>query len=472
MLAACDDRAMLGSQADDAAITVRSETAPTSTADAAAPVDRAEDTALPGRDAEAGLDASAAAHDDGLDARTAGDDASADALVPAASEAGAADAAHGDVTGADAASNASTAARDYAVGTARIEMTARNNRNLTLQLWYPAVEAARAEASAGHPMIELEAEGPRRALLERLLKDAPERCANRTMHAAHNAAPIARATPFPLLVFSHHLEGMRVALFSLAEAMARLGFVVAGPDHTPWTLYDRTDDLKSADLLATALRFDPGQFAVRADDIQSVIDLMLDAGASNLPVGIRGKIDPARIGMFGHSAGSITAGIVTAREPRIRASAFIAFPPAAVLSLLNIADQPSITDFHVPALFTLAQEDASLNTVGGNDAIREQFDAYPASAYLVEVRNAGHWSFADDNGLIPDFADGCGKATRTSDGSEASYENLDGARVRELTAQQLASFFGSQFLGGSNAALEESSAAELVVRSHGSPVQK
>ena len=45
------------------------------------------------------------------------------------------------------------------------------------------------------------------------------------------ARPYPRTASFPLVVFSHHYEGVRFALFSVAERLASLGFVVAAPDH-------------------------------------------------------------------------------------------------------------------------------------------------------------------------------------------------------------------------------------------------
>src|SRR5262245_60764589 len=45
---------------------------------------------------------------------------------------------------------------DFAVGTARADVDVSPRRRLPLQIWYPAVESARAEANAGRPIEEFE----------------------------------------------------------------------------------------------------------------------------------------------------------------------------------------------------------------------------------------------------------------------------------------------------------------------------
>lgn len=47
--------------------------------------------------------------------------------------------------------------RDFAVGTVRVVMDVSQGRRLPVQIWYPAVETARAEAKAGRPLQSLQA---------------------------------------------------------------------------------------------------------------------------------------------------------------------------------------------------------------------------------------------------------------------------------------------------------------------------
>jgi dienelactone hydrolase len=423
--------------------------------DAAAKRDAATGTTEPATDGGAGLASSDASSADASFADAQALDATradASSSPPAADDAGA------------APPDATTG--EFVVGTTRIEFAARDGRILPVQLWYPAAESARAEASAGHPVSEFEPPGPRRALLERLLASAPEGCANRRMHAAFDAPVNAAAAPYVLLVYSHHLEGMRIAQFSVAEALTKLGMIVAAPDHSSMTLFDRTDDLQTADLLGTALRFQLDALALRAVDIEDVISKLLDREATVIPEGIRGKIDPARVGAFGHSMGSMTTGVVAARDTRVKAAAYMSFPPAALLTLLNLLEQPQIESFRVPALFMLNLEDGPLNATGGTEALREQYEAHAPLAHLVEVRDTGHWSFADDCALIPDFADGCGRGTRTVEPYD-EFDFLPNAQARQSAAHYVAAFFSSQFLGKPATAFSAPNpAAHEIVKSH------
>jgi predicted dienelactone hydrolase len=453
-LVACDDPKQRAARTSDAAVRAGDDQPARATdADDAAPEDTesalrdAAYTALGGPDG--GLDAGADDAQVAVGAHAEPTDSGADTLPPE-----------------DAKAALAADAGDYAVGTTRVDIKARDGRTLPLQLWYPTLETARSEANGGHDVSEFEAPGARRDLLTRLLANAPPGCTNRRMHAALDAAPYPAAAPYPLLVYSHHNEGMRYALFSLAERLAQLGFVVAAPDHTGLTLYDRTDDLASEDVVAMALRFRSDALVIRAGDIASVLDVALDAEAEALPSALRGKLDGTRVGLFGHSMGSMTMGIVAQRDARVRAAAYLSFPPATVSTLLNLLDQPTIESFRVPALFMLNQEDAALNTVGGNDAIREQFAAHAPLAYLVEVKDTGHWSFADDCALIPDFNDGCGQGTRHEEPFDA-YQNLQSELARQSAARYLAAFFGQQLLGAEPGPLNGTTSAPYeLVRSH------
>lgn len=333
------------------------------------------------------------------------------------------------------------------VGSMRVLLSTNDGkRKLPVQLWYPTSEQQREEAVAGYPVSEFEPPGERRALLERLIAKAPEGCTTRVMHAALDAPLAAASEPYPLLVYSHHLEGMRIALFSLAEALARRGFIVAAPDHEGRTLFDRTDDLQSPDLLGQVLRVRSDDLSVRVSDLKGLLDILLDPQSQQVPDAIRGHIDPKRVGLFGHSMGSVTTGAVVASEPRVRAAAYLAFPPAQVSALLDLFGQPTLDKLRVPGLFMLNKEDAALGAVSGLDAAREQFKAYASSAYLVEVEDTGHWSFADDCGLNPDFQDGCGRGTR-QELPYAPFEFLDNTIARQTAAQYLSEFFAEQLLG-------------------------
>jgi predicted dienelactone hydrolase len=103
----------------------------------------------------------------------------------------------------------------------------------------------------------------------------------------------ASGTHHPLVVMSHGTGGMALNSYDTAIALADAGFVVAAVTHTG-------DNYRDQSAFSTRR-----QFAGRVRHVSRVIDFMLGAWVGS------GSIDPARIGLFGHSAGGTTA-LITA----------------------------------------------------------------------------------------------------------------------------------------------------------------
>ena len=98
-----------------------------------------------------------------------------------------------------------------------------------------------------------------------------------------------KGTGLPLVVISHGTGGSAAEHFDTALALADAGFVVVALSHTGDNYKDR------------AYSFTPRNFIDRPRHISRVIDFMLNAWDGH------DRIDPARIGIFGHSAGAATA---------------------------------------------------------------------------------------------------------------------------------------------------------------------
>jgi dienelactone hydrolase len=297
----------------------------------------------------------------------------------------------------------------HAVGTTRFDVTDdARGRTLTVQAWYPT-----ADAAADVPVATLEPEALR-ATLEGAYAGVPESCATRNAHVAVDGA--AEAGPFPLVLFSHCHDCLRWSGMTIAERLASHGFVVVAADHTDNTIYDYLDD--------TDVPLSAGFLPVRAGDVQFVLDEVLASGT--LP------IDPERIGVFGHSFGSVTAGKVAVDDDRIDAAFGIAAPFENPL-LAGV----TITDLEVPIGFLVAREDNSITELG-NDWIRDNFAEATAPVWKIEVNDAGHWSFSDLVGLEP-FPAGCGAGVRQTDSTDFTY--LDAATGRGIAAAYVTAFF-------------------------------
>jgi dienelactone hydrolase len=326
----------------------------------------------------------------------------------------------------------------YAVGTLRFEVDAGSGRVLPVQLWYPAVESARAEAALGHPVSAFEAPGSLRTKLEAMLANSPDGCTQKTMHAALAPAALPSATPYPAVVFSHCQDCVRFSTFSVAEELARRGIVVAAPDHVEGTIYDGTGILNEEFL------------QVRAHDVRAVLDALLAPASTVLPLALRGHVDAARMGMYGHSYGAITTGRVLRDEPRVKAGVVIAAPISVPFpyDLVTLAGTP-IPQILKPTFFFAGSEDSSLFT----DAIDQNVDDYRAPVRLLTLKDAGHWSFTDIAGFNGTFQSGCGSATRQGSLFQR-FDYLDNASARAITTRYVVAFFASQLLGSASATAE------------------
>ena len=306
------------------------------------------------------------------------------------------------------------------------------SRTLQVELWYPAAASARAASTAGTPSEDQEAAGPQHDKLASLMASAPQKCANRIAHSAPDAPPADGL--FPLVAFSHCHGCTRYSTSTVAERLASHGIAVVAPDHTGNTLWDA--------LANTNVRVDEAFLAVRAADIRFVLDAALDpasASGNQFPTALR-HFDVNKVGVFGHSFGSLTTGLVAQTDPRVRAAAGIAAP----MALFAPTTMPEI---HVPLLMLLSAEDHSIGAVG-NSILRGNFKDANGPARLVEVADAGHWSYSDLCGVVEAWKDGCGSATRTTGehGGE-DFQFIPNTESRGIAAAYVTAFFREQLAG-------------------------
>jgi len=104
-------------------------------------------------------------------------------------------------------------------------------------------------------------------------------------HPLGRGAPaVLEPTALPAIVFSHCHACTRYDVAEVAERLASHGIVVAAPDHLGNTLWDQ----RAGTLEPLGEAF----LDVRASDVSSVLDRLLDATAAELPADLRGRIDP------------------------------------------------------------------------------------------------------------------------------------------------------------------------------------
>ncbi len=311
------------------------------------------------------------------------------------------------------------------------------NRDLLLELWYPG-----DGDSVVTPITDFIADADQKASYQALLDAAPADCPSRNLSAPRDL-PQAAGGPWPLVLMSHCYGCTRYSTASVAEHLASYGFVVLAPEHTGDTLFDH--------LAGGGLPLNADTLELREGDLDFVLEKALSG-----EFGV--EVDPTRVGLMGHSFGSVTVGLLLQRR--------LNDPPRAAMMIGAPPENPLLPGVDVaaldaPLLFLLLQEDNSIG-LAGNILIQNNFEEAPGPATLVEMAEAGHWSPSDLVGLTEDFMPGCGTGKRQDGGDEFSY--LPAADGRSLTRSVALSFFSSILLEeeGATAWLQDGGGSEVL----------
>jgi predicted dienelactone hydrolase len=229
------------------------------------------------------------------------------------------------------------------------------NRVFPCEIWYPA-----AAEYAGQDV----------AAASQDVRDAP-----------------AQPGTYPLVVFSHSSGGRRRQSTFLCTHLSSHGYVVAALDHSETIAAElarkdgETGEQKTARIEAW--------IANRVPDIRFILDHLLDGAAWDSEA----KLDPARVGIVGHSFGGWTA--LAAPDVERRIHAVVALAPGG-----SSRPKPGIIPAKltfawgrdVPALYLAAENDISVPL----DGMYELFERTPAAKRMVILRRADHLHFMDD----------------------------------------------------------------------------
>ncbi|HKN56873.1 MAG TPA: hypothetical protein VJX66_30575 [Amycolatopsis sp.] len=201
-------------------------------------------------------------------------------------------------------------------------------RELMISLWYPARRSGDARRA---PYLQSQ--------LADYYVDSPP-AGLPTGHidwsaTATNATPLAEALPraggYPVVLYSPGGGNSRALGTVLAEELASHGFVVVTVDHT----HETAVAFPGGRLEVSAIPANPPDINAakqlfmdsREADILFVLDQLNmiadgenpDADGTPLPAGLTGALNPAAMGMYGHSAGGVTAARAVRDDDRLLA---------------------------------------------------------------------------------------------------------------------------------------------------------
>jgi predicted dienelactone hydrolase len=264
--------------------------------------------------------------------------------------------------------------------------TARYDRTLTLEVWYPAALATGQKPGGDYRAI------------------TRDPAITVTMHgqAVRDAAPLATGGPFPLVIISHGYPGNRFLMSHIGENLASKGFVTVSIDHKESTY----DDQKPFASTLYNRAFD--QLFVLNE-----VDRLGRAGSGSF---LAGRLDAGRTGIVGYSMGGygvvnvIGGGYSKASEtvngappnrllaergaanpeyrktmdPRIKAA--IAIAPWGMVG--GFWDAEGLKGIATPVLFVAGSADEVAGYEKGTKAIYQA--AVNADRYLLTFVNANH----------------------------------------------------------------------------------
>jgi predicted dienelactone hydrolase len=263
--------------------------------------------------------------------------------------------------------------------------TARYDRALTLEVWYPARLAPGQTAGGDYRVVTRD----------------PAVMATLHGRAVRDAQPLVDGAPFPLVIISHGYPGNRFLMSHLAENLASKGFVTVSIDHKDSTY----DDQKA---FASTLYN-------RAFDQLFVLNAIARLGHTAGHV-LNGLVDDANAGLVGYSMGGygvvnvVGGGYSKASETFQQAPSNgllhdrVAGNPeyekgrdARIKSAIAIApwgmqtgfwDAAGLAGIRTPVLFVAGSADAVAGYEKGTRAI--YLGAVNADRYLLTFANANH----------------------------------------------------------------------------------
>jgi len=243
-------------------------------------------------------------------------------------------------------------------------------------------------------------------------------------HAHSDGPPAAAPAKFPVLVFSHGYTGIPSAYTALLEDLASHGYVVLGIVH-PYeatgatledgavvSLLDESGTLRQelrdvfaewsvedATMAAVTQVSDEGEqlrrlrgylsglhhtdIALRrwVDDTKLALDGLANLRPTSLQGRLAARLDMARMGVFGHSMGGVTAGEFCLEDRRCRAG----------LNLDGIPQYGRMIDKPLQRPFLMVYSSRP-GRAGASDAI---YRRSASSYYRVDVRDTLHLDFSD-----------------------------------------------------------------------------
>ncbi|MEO8999256.1 MAG: hypothetical protein ABI227_04615 [Rhodanobacter sp.] len=309
-------------------------------------------------------------------------------------------------------------------------------RDLVVWIWYPAVKQAAAAPTEDYlPVAWLAALVRYRGLLMSNLLDRDY--ARIHTHSLRHAEMSPRQPTYPVVIMRPGLAALTTEYTTLAEDLASHGYVVVGFD-APY----RTQVVVFADgtVVDRAPQNDPELFGAEQGEriagrlvtawvaeMGFVLDRLTRLNAADPASRFAGRLDLARVGVFGHSLGGATAAQFCHDDARCKAGIDIDGAPYGSV-VHDGLDQPF--------MFLMSDHgdasDADSRRIETN--IQSIYDKLPSTNRLhVMIRGANHYDFSDGAIVKSQIVLGMLRIL--------GVVGIDGRRQLEITAYCVRRFF-------------------------------
>lgn len=235
---------------------------------------------------------------------------------------------------------------------------------------------------------------------------------------------------FPLLVFSHGNGGFRHQNTWQAEYLASHGYIVAAPDHTGNAAISILPDRivpYNKDTRKTERRDD------RPHDVSFLIT-HLSSLSKSTDHWLSGRLIPGEIGVFGHSFGGFTSCRATELDDRIKAIIPMTLAGTVVFEPGNNVGEPC----SVPLMVVLGDKDRTVGELGNARSI-QYYEQATGPKYLLNFKDAGHFTFTEMPQINADWGDGVG--VERDDEGNVTLTFSDAVKDQEITNAYSVAFF-------------------------------
>ncbi len=315
-------------------------------------------------------------------------------------------------------------------------------------IWYPADPGHSTETDAYLPPAWQAAFERRRGPLINLLTRDLSRVHG---HSLHSADVSAQERSYPVVIMRAGATAEVASYSTLAEDLASHGYIVVGfdaPYRTGLVVFpdgreiartpENNPELFSGPELERVGSKLPAAWTA---DCRFVLDQLEQLNVSDQAGKFAGRLDMARVGVFGHSLGGATAAQLCHEDPRCKAGIDVDGNPFGSVVEDGLSK---------PFMFVLSDHgdfsDPESREVMAK--IQSIYDGLPPEARLrIAIRGANHFTFSDDGAVLKSqIARGALRAL--------GRLGIDGRRQLAVTAHCVHSFFDVHLKKSGNSLLE------------------